>query len=126
MVNLFVPGLYVCLLLSAVISLVVAYFIIWLILNLIVEMERISLQAVLMIVFVGLGGLYGAVAGVYGGWKAMEKATIPSRSIPILPGQIPNLRTMLADLSRSMNTQIPDNILVEFGVSFFVTQANVV
>lgn len=123
---LFVPGLYFCLLLSAVISLGGASLIIWLLWCLMVETERIPLQAILIAVFVALGGLYGVVAAVYGGWKAVERSTIPSRSILIRLSQAPSIRRMLADLSRSMNTPIPDNILVEFGISFFVTQANIV
>lgn len=123
---LFVPGLYVCLLLAALISLAVASLIIWLLWYLMVETERISLQAITMMVLVAVGGLNGAAAAAYGGWKALERATIQSRSVPVLPNEAPYLRAMLTDLSQSMSTQVPDNILIEFGISFFVTQAKVV
>jgi Zn-dependent protease with chaperone function len=121
----FVPGLYLCLFLSAVVSLGIACLIIWLLSLLIAVSDRVPLEAFVMIALVGSGGIYGAAAAVYGGWKAIKKATIPSCSVLIRPGQYQTFRTMLTDLCQSMGAQVPENILVEFGISFFVTEANI-
>lgn len=120
-----VPGLYVCLLLSALLALGVAALIISVFWFLIVETERIPLKALVVMLFVGVGGLYGAVLAVYAGWKAIGRATVQSHSILIRPIQAPGLWNMLAELSRRMKIAIPDNVLVEFGASFYVTEANV-
>jgi len=119
---LFVPGLYLCLLVSAAVALAGAALLISLIYWLASYINRIPVGIILLL---ALGGLYGVWVCVAAGWQSIQKARVRCHAIHLPRNDAPAFWAMLDDLSRTLACPTPANVIVEFGTSFFVTEAHV-
>jgi Zn-dependent protease with chaperone function len=118
----FLPGLYLSLLISALVAVASAALLIGLVGWL---ASQINLVPTGIIFALGLGGLYGVWVCISAGWRSIQRATVLCRAVHLSRDQAPAFWNMLDDLSRGMGCPLPDHVLVEFGSSFFVTEANV-
>jgi Zn-dependent protease with chaperone function len=118
----FLPGLYICLLLSAVLSVCIAGLLITILYWLFSFIHRIP---VVIMALVAVGGLLGVIYSIKGGWNTIQEAVVHCHAVKITKDQAPKLFNMIKDLSSKMKTAMPNNILLELGSNFFVTESKV-
>ena len=120
---IFLPGLYLCLLLSAVVSLLGAGLLLYIAYELFSIIHRIPIG---IMVFVAIGGILGVGISVRSGWVAIKKTVVRSHALTITKDKAPKLFDMVLKLCHEMKASTPNNIIVELGTNFFVTDANVI
>ena len=118
----FLPGLYICLLLSAVLSICAAGLLITILYWLFSFIHRIPVGIMALI---AIGGLLGVVYSIKGGWRTIQKAIVHCHAVKVTKDQAPKLFSMIEELSIKMKTAMPNNILLELGSNFFVTESKV-
>jgi Zn-dependent protease with chaperone function len=119
---IFLPGLYLCLLLSAVLSIAGAGLILLFFGWIASVTNRIFVG---VMVFVAIGGLYGVWISISAGWRAIQRATVRAHAVRIQPQQAPALWSVLQDLSARMQFPLPQNVILEFATNFYVTEVKV-
>lgn len=119
--RIFVPGLYLCLLLSiflsgfvALVACTIIYFI----------FSIISIIPTGMILLIFIGGLAGILYSLLGIWNSFKKPQIYSPAI-LVNNDLPKLTSFIQDLCEDMKTRMPDSIILEMGNNFYVTQSPV-
>lgn len=120
---LFVPGLYLCLILSAALSVAFASFLIALLYWIFSLIGRIPVG---MIVLLAVGGLYGVWISLYAGWRSITRVEVFCHGRALQPSQAPRLWKMLSDLATQMRTAVPDRVVLELSNEFYVTEGIVV
>jgi len=88
---IFLPGLYICLLFSAVLSILAAGFLIAILFWLFSFIERIPVGIMALI---GFGGLLGVFYSVRGGWRTIQKAVVNCHAVIVPKEKAPNLYNM--------------------------------
>ena len=119
----FLPGLYICLLLSAVLSICAAGLLITILYWLFSFIHRVPVGIMALI---AIGGLLGVVYSIKGGWRTIQKAVVRCHAVKVTKDQAPKLFNMIKELSIKMVTAMPNNILLELGSNFFVTESKVI
>ncbi len=114
----FLPGLYICLLISAVLSIVAAGFLITILYWLFSFIHRIPVGIMALI---AVGSLLGVVYSIKGGWRTIQKAVVRCHAVKVTKDKAPKLFNMIEELAKKMMTAMPNNILLELGSNFFVT-----
>ena len=117
--SIFLPGLYICLFLSAIASLVGAGFFMYI-------AYKPHIIRIIITALIGIGGVIGAGICIHAAFKAVRKAVVNSCSLRITREQAPKLFDMVSTLCREMEASPPDNIILELGTNFFVTDADVI
>jgi Zn-dependent protease with chaperone function len=120
---IFLPGLYFCLFLCAAVSLLGAGLLMYILYGL---SSTIGLIPTGIMALIAIGGILGAVISVQSGWVAIKKAVVRSHAFTIKKEQAPKLFEMVSNLCHEMQASIPNNIILELGTNFFVTDANVI
>lgn len=118
----FLPGLYICLLLSAVLSICAAGLLIAMLYWLFSFIHRIPVGIMGLI---AIGGMLGVVYSIKGGWRTIQKAVVRCHAVKVTKDQAPKLFNMIEELAIKMMTAMPNNILLELGSNFFVTESKV-
>ncbi|HWR81678.1 MAG TPA: M48 family metallopeptidase [Candidatus Deferrimicrobium sp.] len=119
----FLPGLYFCLFLSAVVSLFGAGLLIYICYTIFSILHGIPIG---IIALIAIGGLLGVAISVRSGWLAIKKAVVRCHAITITNEQAPELFEIVRNLCAEMQASIPNNIVLELGPNFFVTDATVI
>ncbi len=120
---IFLPGLYICLFISAGLSVIAAGLIISLLYWLFSFVHRIPIGIMILI---ALGGLLGVFYSIRGGWRAIQKVVVRCHALTITKEQAPKLFELISNLCTKMNNSIPNNIVLELGINFFVTESKVI
>lgn len=120
---IFLPGLYFCLFLSAVVSLLGAGLLIYILYGL---SSSIGLHPTGIMALIAIGGLLGVGISVRSGWLAIRKAVVRCRAITIAKEQAPKLFKTVQNLCDEMQASTPNKIVLELGTNFFVTDAKVI
>lgn len=120
---IFLPGLYICLFFSAVLSILAAVLLITILYWLFSFIHRIPVGIMALI---AIGGLLGVFYSVRGGWRTIQKVVVRCHAVTVPKEQAPSLFAMIKELSTKMMTSMPDNIVLELGTNFFVTESKVI
>lgn len=120
---IFLPGLYFCLFLSAVVSLLGAGLFLYIAYELFSIIHRIPIG---IMVLIAIGGILGVGISVRSGWVAIKKAVVRSHALTITKEQAPKLFEMVLKLCHEMQASTPNNIILELGTNFFVTDAKAI
>jgi Zn-dependent protease with chaperone function len=120
---IFLPGLYFCLLLSAVVSLLGAGMLIYIIFKLASDSGLIPIG---IMIFIAIGGFVGVGISFRAGCSAIKKATVYCHAITITEEQAPELFKTIQNLCNEMWAPTPKTIVLELGTNAFVTDAKVV
>lgn len=118
----FLPGLYICLLISTVLSILAAALLITILYWLFSFIHRIPVGIMALI---AIGGLLGVVYSIKGGWRTIQKAVVRCHAVKVTKDKAPKLFNMIEELARKMMTAKPNNILLELCSNFFVTESKV-
>jgi Zn-dependent protease with chaperone function len=119
----FLPGLYVCLIVSAVLSILAAGLMISILYWVFSYVGRIPVGIMGLI---GIGGILGVFYSIKGGWRTIQKGVVRCHAVQITYDKAPMLFKMIEDLALEMKTAMPDNIVLELGSNFFVTESKVI
>ncbi|MCH8153120.1 MAG: M48 family metallopeptidase [Planctomycetes bacterium] len=120
---IFVPGLYACLLLSALISVAIAAALIALVawIGYLTGYRMAGPVALLAI-----GGIAGIIISLRAGFKTIQRARITVIGLPLQERDAPRLFKLLRRMSQALNCDLPDHVIVELDSNFFVTEAKVI
>ena len=119
---IFLPGLYLCLLVSALLSIAVAGILIAILFRVFSYTHFLPSKIMILI---AIGGFLGLFFSIRGGWRAIQKIKIPCSAVNVTREHAPLLFEMINELCLKMRTAIPDNIILELASNFFVTEAKV-
>ncbi len=115
---LFVPGLYLMLIVSACIPLLT-------ILGIYLFFRSIDFMPIVPLVVLGAGAVFGFGASVFGILKALFRRPDYIFATPLAPKGEGEFREFVGAICREMRTRRPGVILLNAGPEFFVTQGEV-
>lgn len=126
---LFVPGVYLMILFSNVLTIVIGWLLIEFIKNLLAKLF-VGIQFgifgfYLLIGFVVSGMLFGLIGSFLAILSTIFNKKNEEPAILITINEHPKLYHLIVDLSEKMNTKIPDSIILHAKSSFFVTNRKI-
>jgi len=119
-VMIFMPGLWFCLLLAAVMAVVIAGLIDMVCLWITNSPKTDKLSILIM-----LSGVYCAVLILWQGRRFFKSPRTKCHAVRIEPEGAPELFKSIKEVCDKLSTPMPDNVLVAFSADFLVTEAKV-
>lgn len=117
-----VPGVYLVLALSAILSLGIAAAVVYLAISLLSNAEQIPVKLMLVIALIAVGGIYGFFAVVVGVLKSLSCKPETEIAIALNAPDEPELWRFIGELCTEVGCALPDHVLVSAGPSFHVQQ----
>ncbi len=120
-----VPGVYLVLALSAILSLGIAAAVVYLAVTLASNAERVPVRLIIPIALIAVGGVYGFFAVVVGVLKSLSRKPGAEIAITLNAPDEPELWHFIGQVCSEVGCALPDHILVSAGPSFHVRQGAV-
>lgn len=115
---LFVPGLYVVLLSAVALTIIIGAGIIYF-------FFLIRIIPAFVILLIGIGVLIGVYAILYGLYRSVFGRKHSEPALLVDMSEEPILLNFIESLCKTMETKIPDFVLLHFGPTFFVKQGKI-
>lgn len=122
MALLFVPGLYVCLGVAGALAVGGALAVMGLLGWLFSFIHRMPVGLMFLI---GVGGLTGLLAVLRAGLATVRRARIVAVAVKLKPEANRRLFRRLTEIATRVGCRMPDNVILEMGTGFYVTEAHV-